>query len=64
VAVDRGDLPDRPLGAVQPPDEEAIKPDKLAGQRRVEMQLRGRLARRFVRRAVTGDQRQALGARV
>jgi hypothetical protein len=49
---------------VQPPDEEAIKPDKLAGQRRVEMQLRGRLARRFVRRAVTGDQRQALGARV
>ena len=64
VGVDRGDLPDRALRAMQAPDEAAVKTDQLAGTGCVDVQLGRRLSRRFVRRAVTGDERQAPGARV
>ena len=39
VAVDRGDLPDRVLGATQPTDEEAVDADQLTRLRRVDVWL-------------------------
>jgi hypothetical protein len=49
---------------VQAADEKAVDADQLARMLAVDVRLGSRLARRFKRRAVAGDQRQALGARV
>ena len=64
VGVDRGDLPDRAAGAVQPPDKETVQADQLARPAGVDVRLGVGLARRLLGRAVPGHQRQPLGARV
>src|SRR5215204_3921454 len=62
--VDRAQLPDRPVGAVQAADEEAVDADQLAGPLGLDVPLRLGLARWLVGSAVAGDQREPLGARV
>jgi hypothetical protein len=64
VAVDRGQLPDGAVGALEPADEEAVEADQLAGVIDLDVLLGLGLARRLVGSAVAGDQRQPLGARV
>ena len=64
VAVDRGELPDRALGATEAADVEAVDPDQLAGPLDVDVRFRLGLAWRFVGGAVAGDEREPLGARV
>jgi hypothetical protein len=63
VGVDRGELPDRALGAVEPTDVETVDADQLTRPGRVDVRLGRRLARRLVRRPVAGEQTQALGTR-
>jgi hypothetical protein len=59
--VDRGQLPDRALGALQPPDVEAVDADQLAGPVDVDVLFGAGIARRLVGSGVAGDQPQALG---
>ncbi|MDP8909415.1 MAG: hypothetical protein M3N47_09955 [Chloroflexota bacterium] len=49
---------------MQPAHEEAVDPDELAGALAVDVRRWLRVAGRLERRAVAGDERQALGARV
>src|SRR5262245_21828651 len=62
--VDRGQLPDRTLGAGEAANEEAVDPDQLAGSLSPDVAPWLRLARRPVGRRVAGDQRQPPRARV
>src|SRR5207247_937887 len=64
VAVDRGQLPNGTVGALQPPDVEAVEADQLARPLDLDVRLRSRLARRLVGRPVAGNEREPLGARV
>ena len=64
VDVDRGELPDRALGAAQASDVEAVDPDQLARPVDVDVLLGTGVARRLVGRGVAGDQPQPLGAGV
>src|SRR5215218_7407723 len=57
-------LPDRAVGALEPPDVEAVDADQLAGPVDVDVLLGAGIARRLVGCGVTGDQPQPLGARV
>jgi hypothetical protein len=58
--VDRGQLPDRALRTLQPPDEEAIPAHQLARPLRLHVPLRLGLSRRLVGRCEAGDEREPL----
>jgi hypothetical protein len=49
---------------VQPADEEAVDADQLARPVALDVRFGLWVARRLIGRAIAGDQRQALGARV
>src|SRR4051812_11267285 len=63
VRVDRGQLPDGPLRAVQPADVKAVDADQLARPAGRDVRLGRGVAWRLVGRAVAGDQAQPLGPR-
>ena len=63
VGVDRGELPDRALGAVQPTDLETVDADQLARPGRIDVRFGRWLAWRLGGRPVASEQTQALGAR-
>jgi hypothetical protein len=62
--VERAQLPDGAFRAGEPADVEAVDPDQLAWELRLDVPLRFRLARRLVGSGVTRHERQCRLARV
>jgi hypothetical protein len=59
-AVDRGQLPDGAVGALEAADEEAVEADELARPLDLDVRLRLGLPRRLVGRPVAGDEGEPL----